>query len=76
MIDWDLLALEAIGIAVSVPALMCVTHDPRDALQPRDPREHLSPPLRMLAHDLPLGSFERAVLSQHGIRHPDLADIV
>ena len=67
---------QAIGIAVPVPALVRVTHDPRDALQPRDPAQHVRPPGRVLAHDLPLRAFQRALLAQHGVGHADLADVV
>jgi len=72
----DLFSGESVGIAVSVPALVLVSHRERNLSEPWQlPQDPLAD-RGVLAHEVPLRFVEWAGLVQDRIRDPDLPDVV
>src|SRR5262249_35263873 len=75
-LERDVLAGNPIGIAGAVVALVAVTHDRADILEPVDGRDDALTELRMLLDQPALAVRQRARLRQDGLGDPDLADVV
>ena len=75
-LDRDLLAAQAVRVAVPVPALVLRPHRRREMTETDDRRDHLRPDLRVAPHDLPLLVIQRTRLLEHGVGHSDLPDVV
>ncbi len=72
----DLVAGEAVGVALAVPALVAGAHERRDGLQRRRRADDALPDDGVLLDDRPLVVVQRAGLVQDGRGHRDLADVV
>ena len=76
-LDRDLLALQPVGVARAVPALVRGAHDAADLVE--EPADALQHPLaldRVRLHHLALVGAQRAGLVDDLLRHRDLADVV
>src|SRR4051794_23728973 len=72
----DLVALQPIGVAAAVEALVVVADDVRDRLALGQVPQQLGAPLDVAGHQLPFPVVERAGLAQHLLGHGHLADVV
>ena len=75
-LDRDLLAAQAVRVAVPVPALVLRPHRRREMTETDDRRDHLRPDLRMAPHDRPLLDIQGTRLLEHSVGHSDLPDVV
>ena len=71
----DARALELVGVALAVPALVVVAHA-EDEVLVEQRVDDLGAEHRVLAHRLPLLAVELAGLEQHAVGDADLADVV
>ena len=74
--EWDLVALQAVGIALAVEALVMVAGHVAHHLRQVELVEDVARDLGVLAHLLELVAVEPAGLQQDAIRDADLADVV
>ncbi len=72
----DLVALEAVGIAVAIHVLVVQLDAGQHVLQLRDRAHDVGALGRMLLHDLEFFGRERAGLLEDAVVHADLADVV
>ena len=74
--EWDLLCLQSLWVARTIPFLMVRKWDLKRLVQVFDGIEHFIGKLRMLAHDDPFLLGQLSGLVQDGIGDADLAHIV
>src|SRR5438477_11400082 len=75
-LERDVLAGDAVGVAVAVPALVTMTHDRPHDLEPVDRGDDPLAELGMRLDDLPLCSGQATGLREHVARDADLPDVV